>query len=181
MSRDTLLLPTLDPRSVATECRQWVEGQLARLSLRVGATVQLAAPRDDTDLELTICELVAYAKNGPPHCDDGGGPADYLQTVAEALWTASHPGVYGHSDLSDLAGEGEAESAIQVVMRAALARDLVARGQPVPVAWLASLGSCSVKRARNLGSAGELAVEAGQVDATEARRWLQIRGVPGLG
>jgi hypothetical protein len=103
-----------------------------------------------------------------------------LQSVAEVLWSAAHPGVYEQSSLSDLAGEGEAESAIQLVMRAALARDLVDRRQPVPIAWLAALGACSVKRARNLGSAGELAVDGGEVRAAEARRWLGVRGVRGL-
>lgn len=176
-------LTDLDPQSVADEVAGWVRAHIYRLAFPMTAPIQL----DLLDLRHAVAELTAYAQHGPPHCEDAGGPAEYVQTVVEALYSAAHPDVYGYVEtVWQRAGDDGEQHAIDVVLLAATGRERIERGlEAVSLPELAALAGVSVKTLRNLGSRGELAITGGErgvrgssgVQPDEARRWLSGRGV----
>lgn len=173
-------LAELDPVAVAREVCGWIIEHVGRVIFHVGHP-DVTWPTDGiehTDLSLSVQELTRYAQSGPPHCGDAT-PGDYAQTVVEALWTAAYPGAYEGADLDAALGRGEPEHAIDVVLRAALARERLehgARGR-MPVAWLAALAGLPVQTLRTYQARGELAATDGEVTCSDARRWLSGRGI----
>lgn len=174
---DQPLLSELDPKAVAEEVCGWVLDRANRLLFALGESAS-AHHLQQSDLGLSVRELVLYAQEGAPHCADAT-PGDYVQTVVEALYTAAHPGVYPTVE-GDWSSNEEPEHAIDVVIRAALARERLSSRGSTPIGWLAPLGGCSVKRLRNLGALGEIKISDNEVPNAEARRWLESRGVKGL-
>lgn len=169
-------LSDLTPAAVAREVTDWATALLSRVGFLGGITDPLVAPGGSLAHEAR--ELTHYAQTGQLD----GSPAGRLQTVLDALYTTGHPGASTGLDVADAAGTGgESQYAIDVVLRAALARDTLDQGRRVPVAWLAALASLPVATARTYGSRGELDVRDGTVAAREARRWLSGRGVAGYG
>lgn len=172
-------LAELDPVAVAEEVTGWVTGHIFNLAFQIDPSLPLRwpTPLSNTGLGLAVRELTAYAQHGPPHCDDAGGPAEYLQTVIEALHTSSHPDGYARAETT-AQGRGEPEHAIDVVIRAALARETIERGVgKVPLAWLGAIAGLPVATMYVYVSRGELKANDGDVTCREARRWLSGRGV----
>ena len=165
-------LSDLDPEAVADEVCDWIAGHIGSLTMH-----QLEGVGDAVLLHHrhAVLELTRYAQHGPPHCGDAR-PADYVQSVVEALYTSAHPDVYGSVEIA-AARSDDPERAIDVVIRAALARDRIEIGHRVPVGWLATLAGVSGRRLRNLQALGEIKARDGEVTAREARRWLSGRGI----
>lgn len=86
-------------------------------------------------------------------------------------------------DAADTIGEerDEPTRAIDVVMRAALARDALSGPGRVPLAWVASLIGVTCAHMRVLAAREKMDVVDGRASCAEMRRWLEARGVPGIG
>lgn len=170
-------LSDLTPDDVAREVTDWATAHLSSLAFAVGITDPIVAPGGSLAHE--VRELVRYAQTG----ELDGSPAGRLQTVVDALYTTAHPSASMGLDAADAAGRGEPEHAIDVVIRAALARDALShwRTAPVPVSWLAALAGLPVQTLRTYGARGELEVGGGKVGVSAARLWLSGRGVAGYG
>lgn len=172
-------LSTLTPQSVADEVTGWVRQHITQLAWSLGAPDH-APPQTGGDLWLSAAVVTHYAQTGR-------GPGDapitgYLQSVVEALYQAPHPDVYSRVGTDYEGGAEDPEHAIDCVIRAALARDAVERGQGVPLRWLAPLAELSVATLRQYATParGELrTLRDGAITSAEARRWLGARGVEG--
>lgn len=173
-----IALASLDPSALADEVWGWVVAHVGRL-IGYDDMTDVQQARGRMHVRHSVAVLCHYAQHGGAL---DAHPADYVQSVAEILWTAVHPAVYSDADtIAD--ARGEPTEAIDVVLRAALCRDaLSGPADTVPIAWLAALGGVSVQTARTYQGRGVLGdVEAGQVLADAARRWLASRNVPGFG
>jgi hypothetical protein len=170
-------LAELDPREVAEEVCGWT---IAHAIALFGPDI-LSTPPSMLQIRHAVACLTHYAQTGD---ELDARPADYIQTVVEHLYTATHPDVYSSVE-GDWSRASEPHQAIDVVIRAAMARDILSgpRGR-VPVQCLAALGGVSVGTLRGYGSRGaadpQIAIEDGDVRCSEARRWLAARGVPGF-
>jgi len=93
--------------------------------------------------------------------------------------------VSGHVEAVDEDLSEDPSSDLGTVVRAALGREAIEQGRPVGTAWLATLAGLTEARIRQLVAAGELeATKLARdlsITATEARRCLSGRGVPGFG
>lgn len=170
-------LSDLSPDAVAAEVWGWVQGHVGRLLMHG------EVPPTTWELARMAVHAVATLTHWAQHGGElDATPAEYLQSVAELLWTAAHPDVYSSVDTI---GEDrdDASRAINVVIRAALARDRIG-GPPgrVPLHWLAALASIPYSSLRTYVARGELEAVRGEgVRCSDARRWLEARGVPGFG
>lgn len=180
-------LASLDPVEVARDVCRWVIAHVESITFHLGQpAVSWGRAPESTGLGLSVQELTRYAQAGSPHCDDAGGPREYLQTVAEALYSAAHPDVYSSASeawpWSEL--RTEPEHAIEVVMLAANGREsLTAAPARSRVSYreIAALAGLSEVSIRKLVASGELRGDDGQVTPASAVRWLGARGVPGFG
>lgn len=167
-------LSDLTPDDVAREVLDWCTSHLSSVAFACGLTDPIVAPGGSLAHETR--ELVHYAQTG----EIAGQPSARIQTIVEALYSGAHPDVYRYADVADMAGKAEPEHAIDVVIRAALARELIETGQRVPVAWLACLASLPVQTLRTYGARGEIQIRDGDVTAKRAAEWLSARGVTGF-
>ena len=168
----------LDPAAVGAEVEAWVLDHVRTLLFALGAMDTAIQPAV-ADCRLAARELTAYAQGHPDACADcGHEPAEYIQSVVEALYTAAHPSVYRSVD-GDWSSRDDPEHAIDAVLRVAMARDRLSSvvQTAVPLAWLAPWTGTTVKRLRNLAAAGEITVVDGDVEPDEAIRWLSGRGI----
>lgn len=172
---DRILLADLTPAAVADEVWGWVVGHVSRQLMHGDIPPNTLAHGEMHARHAVEC-LTRYAQTG---CELDAHPADYLQSVAELLWTAAHPDVYSTTDTIG-EGRGEPEHAIDVVIRAALARDALAGPGRVPLVWVASLIGVTASHMRVLASREGLDVKDGKAACAETRRWLTGRGVRGL-
>lgn len=176
-------LSDLDPPAVGRLAADVVYDHLCKQAVRLGITDPIPRP-SLPELAVSVEELTRYAQSGPPACDDAL-PEDYAQTLTEALYTTAHPDGYERSPTLFTQRTGEITRAFDCVLLAAAARNSLRDGNPVPIRWLAALGSVSVSRLRNLASEGEIETRTvgsakGGVQlvmAEEARRWLSGRGL----
>jgi hypothetical protein len=171
-------LQDLDPQAVADETVGLVLAHIHSLAFMIGHTEPIPAT-GTSSLGYETVELTRYAQQGPPHCNDGGGPSGYMQTITGALYSAAEPSVYSQAKTVFDRREGECETAIETVLLAAAARDAIAQRQRVPIKWLAALAGLGTQYLKNLISRGELEGASGEVKAGAAKRWLSGRGVPG--
>lgn len=168
-------LDQIDPAAVGAEVTRLVLEHLQTAAFHVGAEVHVTGP---SSVGYSAALLADWAKRGTNGEEwDAGMAWDAVQHVCEVLY--SQAGVPGTFDGGAIQSSIDAEPSdpIDVVLLAAWARVLIAQRQPVPVRALAALGSCSEKRLRNLGSAGEIEIARGDVKPAEAKRWLGARGV----
>jgi hypothetical protein len=123
-----------------------------------------------TTLGQAVRALVLYARDGgtldaPVH--------DYAVTLVGAA-----------DDALDDAGAPDPSTPLGLVVAAALGREAVDAGKPVPTAHLAALAGVTDGRVRQLVASGELgSVTRGGnnfVRARDARRWLGLRRTPGF-
>lgn len=168
-------LADLDPRAVAEEVVGLVLNHAVRLLGH--PPVDLSQSIGLLDLRVSVVTLTRYAQQGG---ELDAAPSDYVQSVVEALYTAAHPDVYSSVE-GDWQRSEEPRHAVDVVIRAALAREIVDSGVgTVPVAHLAALASLSYQAARRCVMSGELQADDGSVRVPVARRWLVAREVPGV-
>lgn len=179
-------LAELDPVEVASEVCGWVVHHVGRITFELGQpAIAWGSTPENTSLGIAVQELTLYAQKGPPHCADAGGPRQYIQSVAEALYSGAHPDVYSSSSdawpWSEL--RAEPEHPIEVVMLAANGRERLSgtTRERIPYRELAALGGLSEAMVRKLVASGELRGEGGQVTPASAVRWLGARGVAGFG
>lgn len=166
-------LSDLTPDSVALEITDWVNAHLMSLCFAAGIVEPVVVPGGSLAHE--VRELTHYAQTG----EIDGSPQGRLQTVVDALYSTAHPDASSAVDPADATGKGEPTRAIDVVIRAALARQAIDDGERVPLSWLAALGGLSVASLRSYAARGELATVGPEVRAKDARRWLGARGVAG--
>lgn len=184
------MLRDLTPEAISAEARRRLDAHAGRLALYGAPALTLELrPGTESDLELALRALTAYAQTGDDGWDWGGDPecaADALLSIHGALYqSASDP------PSGPLAGPwlGDEDDPIALVARAALARVALARGEPVPRAWLASLASADPRTVRGALAEGQLADAPGPegsgrqarpVTRASALAWLRSRGVAGL-
>lgn len=127
---------------------------------------------------LAALVLCHYAQTGE---EPGDAPiAEYLQSYCEALYTrAGDAGSYDVPPLDQARGEPQHEH--ELVLLAAVGRDLLSAGSPVSLLQLAAISDTPYQSVRRLAASGEIAREPrSPVPAEEARRWLASRGVAGF-
>lgn len=174
-------LRDLDPRRFADGVRDAVAHHVWRLLLSldgIGATEPIAAATATSGVWIAAHQLALYAREGRG-CEDAGGPMEYVQSVAEALYTRAGDGpAY---DVPDLDEDADPATWPGLVIRAALARERVMRGiERISRVDLAALGSLDERHVRRLIDSGEIPSDDGAVDAEHARQWLAGRGVAGF-
>lgn len=83
----------------------------------------------------------------------------------------------------DDSGAPDPSTDLGMVVAGALAREKLADGgrRKVTVRELSILGGVDPNHVRLLGRKGEIEIDDGEIRASEARRWLSGRGVPGFG
>lgn len=174
-------LRDLDPVRFADGVQSAVYHHLTMRAFGLG--IEIPPIGDRSSLWLSAHQLALYALTGRG-CEDAGGPAEYVQSVAEALYTRAGDGpAY---DVPDLDEDADPATWPGLVIRAALARERVMRGiERISRVDLAVLGSLDERHVRRLMIAGEIAgVRAGEiatgVDPEHARQWLAGRGVEGF-
>jgi hypothetical protein len=118
-----------------------------------------------TQLGLLARDLLLFAKDGVGSPEEA---VEQLINLNELL---------GRAEPSVLGCDGDVEDALYVIARAVLARVTIARGDRVPLSFLAALGSVPLAIFRELVEAGEIVGTADHVHVSEARRWLATRGV----
>ena len=171
-------LSELDADKVAEEVNEWVQDQIGRLSFAIGVT-DPAITGTVSGLSFAARIVVHYAQTGE---EPGDAPiAEYLQTITEALYTAAHPEVYPTVATDYQERSKDPEYGIDCAIRSAVCRDAVSQKQAVPIAWLAALASLPIQTLRTYQARGNIKVDDGEVKAAEAIRWLEARGVPGIG
>jgi hypothetical protein len=186
-------LTDIDPATLAAELVERAHGHhVTRLVVDLDPTIEVKPGGmrgwQGTNLGLAAFVLAHYARTG-----EGPGDApivEYLQSYCEALYT--RPADAGHYDVPPLDQvDGEPTEAHEVVLVAAVARDLIAQGSPVSLLHLSVLTTASERpisyaHVRRLASSGEIETNGARgagahgIDASEARRWLAARGVPGV-
>lgn len=189
-------LSTLSPEAVGRDAAERVLRRLSRLAVPLAPGVTLALPHADAaalGLALTVADLTRWAQSGDT-ADWGShrGAEDALLEVGEALW--SRPIDDGSADgwtvddlRAALADDDDPRDPVRLAVGCAVARWLIADGQPVTTGELAALASVSTGRVQQLAADGELETTVERrgrasvalVAAAEARRWLAARGVAG--
>lgn len=174
-------LRDLDPERFAAGVRDAVAHHVWRLLMSldgIGATEPLESTRSTNGVWLAAHQLALYALTGRG-TEDAGGPAEYVQSVAEALYTRA--GDAGTYDVPDLDEDADPRTWPGLVIRAALARERVMRGiEMISRADLAVLGSLDERQVRRLIDEGEIVGEQSGVHPDHARQWLAVRGVEGF-
>jgi hypothetical protein len=189
-------LSTLSPEAVGRDAAERVLTRLSRLAVPLSPGVTLALSHADaaaSGLALTVADLTRFAQSGDT-ADWGShhGAEDALLEVGEALW--SRPIDDGSADgwtvddlRAALAADDDPRDPVRLAVGCAVARWLIADGQPVTTGELAALASVSTGRVQQLAADGELETTVERrgrasvalVAAAEARRWLAARGVAG--
>lgn len=181
-------LTEIDPSAFARELVERVrDHHVTRLIFDVDQSADVRLHGLGGNLELAAHLLAHYARTGEP---PGDAPvSEYLQTYCEALYMRpADSGTYDVPPLDQVRGEPAA--AHEVVLVAAVARDMLEQGEPVSLLHLAVLSGASeapvsYQHVRRLAAAGEIRTSGEKgpavrsVSAAEARRWLGARGVPG--
>ena len=188
-------LSTLSPEAVGLDAAERVLARLSRLAVPLSPGVTLALPHADaaaSGLALTVADLTRWAQSGDTA--DWGGPEgaeDALLEVGEALWSrpidAGSDGWTVGDLRAALADDSDPRDPVRLAVACAVARWLIADGQPVTTGELAALASVSTGRVQQLAAHGELettverrgSASVALVAAAEARRWLAARGVAG--
>ena len=188
-------LSTLSPSAVGRDAAERVLRRLSRLAVPLSPGVTLALPHADaaaSGLALTAADLTRWAQSGDTA--DWGGPEgaeDALLEVGEALWSrpidAGSDGWTVDDLRAALADDSDPRDPVRLAVGCAVARWLIASGQPVTTGELAALASVTVGRVQQLAAHGELettverrgSASVALVAAAEARRWLAARGVAG--
>ena len=188
-------LSTLSPEAVGLDAAERVLARLSRLAVPLSPGVTLALPHADaaaSGLALTVADLTRWAQSGDTA--DWGGPEgaeDALLEVGEALWSrpidAGSDGWTVGDLRAALADDSDPRDPVRLAVGCAVARWLIADGQPVTTGELAALASVSTGRVQQLAAHGELettverrgSASVALVAAAEARRWLAARGVAG--
>ena len=178
-------LDALEPVAVAAEACAAVARHRAWIALRLSPALVPADEPDaaalavGSDLGLTVQHLTAYAQTGAlGDWPDDSCALDAVQDVCSCLY--SRAGDRAGFDAPDLRDDHDPDTDVGTVIRAAMARQMLSTGTPVPVAWLAALSSVGAVRMRQLVAAGEVPAVDGRVRAPDARRWLSGRRVPGF-
>ena len=187
-------LSTLSPEAVGRDAAERVLRRLGRLAVPLSPGVTLALPHADpaaSGLALTAADLTRWAQSGDT-ADWGShhGAEDALLEVGEALWSrpidAGSDG-WTVGDLRAALADDDPHDPVRLAVGCAVARWLIASGQPVTTGELAALASVTVGRVQQLAAHGELETTVERrgrasvalVAAAEARRWLAARGVAG--
>ena len=188
-------LSTLSPEAVGRDAAERVLRRLSRLAVPLSPGVTLALPHADaaaSGLALTVADLTRWAQSGDT-ADWGShhGAEDALLEVGEALWSrpidAGSDGWTVDDLRAALADDSDPRDPVRLAVGCAVARWLIADGQPVTTGELAALASVSTGRVQQLAAHGELettverrgSASVALVAAAEARRWLAARGVAG--
>ncbi len=193
--RSTPRLASIDPPRLAREVVAGVVNDIQgrALALAPGLAVLVDAGELDgqrrrvadvlpeTELYQSVLDLCAWAQRGDGHPDE---THDVCLPVATAVYPGALDGS-GESGPADLAGEADPTTEVGLLLVAAFAREKLSQGRALSARELATLASLSVLQLRTLIKRGELRASGGAdkdwtVKATEARRWLSGRGVPGF-
>lgn len=170
-------LRDLDPARFARGVQRATCHHLTMRAFDLGIEIPPIGER--SSLWLSAHQLALYALTGRG-TEDAGGPMEYVQSVAEALYTRA--GDAGTYDVPDLDEDADPRTWPGLVIRAALARERVMRGiEMISRADLAVLGSLDERQVRRLIDEGEIVGDnrAG-VHPDHARQWLAVRGVEGF-
>lgn len=172
-------LSTLVPTEVAEQAHDAVVSHVQRLAFVAGLDVQPGAGL--SDVHHSVHQLTVYAQTGG-HPE--GRPeliGEYLQSVAEPLYTRAGDGA-GY-DVPDLGDDADPQTPWGLVLLAAATRHLIEQRSAVTLAGLAVLAEVTAGRLRQLVVAGEIQTDGAKparVTAAFARSWLEARGVAGF-
>lgn len=172
MSDESNRLYAISPAGLAQIVCIQVWDAVEAQSEALGRPVKLRNVSDSSPLFEAVCTVASYAQTGGFEL-----PLEDLDLVVKTVFCPPDPNS-GLRSSEQWEREGEPRSPLETVIYAALARYRVESNAKVPVAWLAALGSCSVKRLRNLGAENRIKIEDGNVRPTAAYKWLQSRSVP---
>lgn len=188
-------LGEIDGPALGAEIVQRVAEHIARLGFHLapGITVHVGESVGDSDLGLTVAQLVTWAQTG-----DGGDwgatgsvdaaacARDALQTVCASLY--SHAAVGKGWSIPPLQVASNGDGGVDVLIRAAWARSAIDLGEPVPRQCLADLAGVDLRTIKRAIAAGDTKVTRGKrgqargvparpIPADEARRYLASRVV----
>jgi hypothetical protein len=174
------ILRQIDPQSLGERIATQVLEHIARLSVHLSPGVVVHIDSRDgasaSGVALSVADLVAWAKDGVGALEE---IPDLLLNVASILYARPiDQGTFQVSDLDEV--EADPDTEIGVVLVAANARLLLARGQPIDARQLAAVSGGSAVNIRRLIREGEIGQQDGCVPASSARRWLSERKVPGF-
>jgi len=153
----------------------------------------------ETDLAMTIADVIVYARTGrTSDWDDAASALDALQTLS-ILYDAPLRDDATPADWIDDSDHEGLRGELAEVARAAIARTHLERGEPVPRVRLAALAGVSVETIKKALRVAALATakpkrgavgrpargdgggrQALDVDCASARAWLAERGVAGV-
>lgn len=182
---ETMRLRDLDPHKVGEEVVRLVHDHMIRLAMLLDPTSPIPAASEVSSLRCTAQLLVGYAQVGLRATDwpHHGCARDAVQEVCEALYTmAGRPGTFGVGPLEpeEIARDAEPDDAIAIALLAAWARVQLDNREPVSVRALSTLAGLAPKHLYAIARKGELAIDGGAIEASEALRWLSARGVEGV-
>lgn len=179
-------LATLAASAVADEAVARVQEHLQSLALYLGSTGAELGTRS-TSLWEAVHYLARYGVTGEARPVDGMAGEAYLHeswlTVLPCLYDSALRQGDWPGQLDDEA-EAEPESAVEVALVAALARQRIEAGEHVTGRELGVLGGCNGSYVRQQRLAGGLRgtdEKPARYTARESKRWLGARGAAGFG
>lgn len=173
-------LADLDPEGVAREVCEMAASHVTQIASWLGVVEPRFRKPSDCILGLTAARLTRWAQTGAGMRSDEVD--DAIRVVRQALYSRAADEVRELTPELD-AEIGDPTNTISCVLLAALARRVVAvpqRGKLVRARWLAALASVAESRVHQLAAEGRLRRVAQAIQTTDARKWLEERGVAGL-
>ncbi len=175
-------LDDVSPEGLGDLVLEGIRGHVERLCMDIGlATYGTGIP----SVRYWVADLVIYARRG----QSMGAPVDqYMRNLLPLVWLrAADPGTFAAPEfeqacLDDVPCNWVGE--LVLVMHSAIAREFIEQGQDVDIPYTAALASVHSSVVQALVDKGEIKAEFREnewrICATEAQRWLKLRGVQGF-
>lgn len=171
-----LRLADLEPEQVAEEvARQVIDHVWSTVLMQLSPSAEIRGigePRA-TQIYSAVRDLAHYAIHGKQPPDD---VHEHFISVLPLFSTI----VGTEASMDGLSEEVDPETALGLVIRAAVARQRIADNSELSSADIAALASLSATQVRLLMRSGEIPAREGAVAAKAAQRFLAARKVPGF-
>lgn len=159
-------LTELDSREVEAALLASVEGALTAAGSTLTATQRV-------ELRLSAAQIAQWAKAGALV---DGWDARRVEQALVGFARLLYAGTVSDGLERLRTDEIPISDCLGLACVAAWARVLLARGESITAKQIATLAGCDPQHVRFVSRDGELRMEAGKIDAEEARRWLRARG-----
>lgn len=169
-------LAEINPRKLADAAHDEALGELTMRAMNLGVTAPIAPDITPSEVWLSVHQLAHYATTGEP-------PEHRPELIAEYQLSVATYRDYLHEG-------SETQRAVDLVLRASVARESLARDEAISHTDLAALAGLSKSHLTALVQSGDAPEPAYEVvpgtartyqyDADACREWLRGRGVMGL-